>query len=54
MMIALKVSVFMNKTRSFEFSSENNFLKTRKRQLKHLQKYNKRLFNGARKGPIRN
>jgi len=30
-MIALKVSVFMNKTRSFEFSSENNFLKNGKR-----------------------
>jgi len=29
-MIALKVSVFMNKTRSFEFSSENNFLKMEK------------------------
>jgi hypothetical protein len=30
MMIALKVSVFMNKTRSFEFSSENNFFKIEK------------------------
>jgi len=30
-MIALKVSVFMNKTRSFEFSFENNFLKNGKR-----------------------
>jgi hypothetical protein len=30
MMIALKVSVFMNKTRSFEFFSENNFLKMEK------------------------
>jgi hypothetical protein len=29
-MIALKVSVFMNKTSSFEFSSENNFLKIEK------------------------
>jgi len=29
-MIALKVSVFMNKTRSFEFSFENNFLKMEK------------------------
>jgi len=30
MMIALKVSVFMNKTKSFEISSENNFLKIEK------------------------
>jgi hypothetical protein len=30
MVIALKVSVFMNKTRSFEFSSENNLLKMEK------------------------
>jgi hypothetical protein len=30
MMITLKVSIFMNKTRSFEFSSENNFLKMEK------------------------
>jgi hypothetical protein len=29
-MIALKVSFFMNKTRSFEFSSKNNFLKIEK------------------------
>jgi len=30
MVIALKVLVFTNKTRSFEFSSENNFLKMEK------------------------
>jgi len=29
-MIALKVLVFMSKTKSFEFSSENNFLKNGK------------------------
>jgi hypothetical protein len=30
MVIALKVSVFMNKTRSLEFSFENNFLRMEK------------------------
>ena len=40
----------MNKTRSFEFSSENNFLKIKK-AIKTLQKYNKNNTQWSKKGP---